>query len=137
MAKADLGDRFLKAEDLLINGEWREWAFEIVATHAENTISAADGKPVDRPIIELKGSKVNKYFVVGKTHKRCLKYEFGTDKASDLVGKKVTLYAALGNWFGVLGPALRVRVTGNKVQPRIKKSILGEDLTGKKLEATA
>lgn len=132
--KKDLGAKFLRGEDMLVKGTWREFTFTIAKTFAANSLRGEDGEVIDRPVIEFAEPKERKLFVVGEMNERFIRCETGIHDAADLIGKKMTLYAAAGNWFGQYTPALRIRITGNKVAPRVRPANLGKDLTGTKVE---
>lgn len=135
--KKDLGAKFLRGEDMLVNGEWKEFTFTIAKTYAKDTLTGDDGQVIDKPVIEFSEPKERKLFVVGDMNERFVKCETGISDAKDLVGKKLTLYAAAGKWFGQYTPALRVRITGDKPAPRVRPANLGEDLTGTRIEVTS
>ena len=132
--KVDLGPKFLRGEDMLVDGVWREYEFTIAKVHGPGSIKAKDGEPVDKPVIEFKEPKERKLMVLGPMNDRFLRCETGVNDATDLVGHRIKIYAAAGNWFGQYTPALRIRVTGGKVAPRVQPANLGKDLTGKRID---
>lgn len=130
--QTDLGPGYLHAEDLLNDGEWKRYTLTIKKVHPANAIKQADGKPITKPVIEFDGT--DKRLVLGATNGRLAKCALGTAKVSDWAGRKITLYAAKGNWFGQKDvAAIRVAVPAGRSRPFLTKAILGEDLTGTKV----
>lgn len=125
------GSEYLRGEDLQKDGKWCEFTLTISEAHAPDTLNGADGKPIDKPVLMFANAK--KGFVVGKTNQRLLKCVLGA-KPKNWEGKKITVYPATGNWFGVPDAiAVRVRVPKGCGRPFIKPANLGKDITGKSL----
>lgn len=128
--KTELGPEYLHAEELLKDGKWTEATVVIEAVLPPNTVKAADGKLIDKPIVTFQ--KTNKRLVLGSINSRLMKCALGTAAVKDWAGKPVTLYAASGNWFGQQNvAAIRVRVGNDRAKPFLQPSQLGKDLTGK------
>ena len=131
MAKADLGPGFLRADDLISNGVWVEKTYTIKSMHPPNTVEGPDKKLIDKPVIEFE--ETPQRMVLGNLNKRLLIHEIGSRVASGCVGKRITLYVTIGNWFGQKNvTGLRIRVTGSKPQSFLKPATVGEEITGRK-----
>lgn len=129
--KPDLGPEYLHAEDLLQNGEWKQYALTIRSTIAPNTVKSADGKLIDKPILEF--SETEKRLVLNKINQRLCKCALGSAKPTEWVGKKITLHAARGDWFGQKNvAAIRVRIPEEGAKPFLSAKNFGTDLTGVK-----
>ena len=135
MTKADAGPEYLKAEDLIKDGEWKEYSLEIEKVIPANTVRAADKSLIEHPIICFK--KAQKRFICGKTNRRLVVYACGSSDESDWPGHKITLRACVGDWFGEPNiAALRVAPPSNDgPRPKIKKKDYGTSLTGQKVGA--
>ena len=129
--KIDAGSDFLYAEDFLQDGEWRSYSMTIAAVYQKDTQKTKDGKTIDKYIVEFAGS--GKKLALSKTNMRLAKIVIGSNKVSDWVGKKLTLFAAEGvPAFGQKTTAIRVRVPEDMVPYGIRK-FMGKDLTGKRI----
>lgn len=133
MSEASLGDGYLRAEDLIRDGNWSEVVYTIEEIFPPKTIKSADGKVIDKYILSFQ--ETGKRLVLGGKRSikfRYLQHETGASKASELVGKSITLHPVIGNWLGQKNvTAIRVRVTGNKPKPYTKPADYGKDITGK------
>lgn len=128
--KTDMGTGYLHAEDFLKDGKWGEYTLAIKDVHPENTVKSADGKLIDKPVLEF--AETEKRMVLGVTNQRLAKCSMGTSKPKAWVGKKLTLYPSQGNWFGQADVvAIRIRVPSGKARPFVTPSQLGKDITGK------
>src|SRR6056297_374605 len=96
--KSELGSGYLHAKEFLKDGAWGEYTLEIQNVHPPNSVKSADGKPIDKPVVDF--VETDKRFVLNGTNQRLAKCATGTSKPSEWVGKKLTLYPAQGNWFG-------------------------------------
>lgn len=129
MKNDELGPGYLHAEDLLADGQWKQYTLTVEKVNPPNTIKSADGKPINKPVIEF--AETEKKLVLNGVNQRLMKCALGTGKVTAWVGKKVTLHAALGNWFGQTNvAAVRVRVNEGRARPFLKAEHFGKDLTG-------
>lgn len=79
----------------------------IKVVQAPNTIKAADGKTIDRPVVYFE--ETDKGFILNKTNARSIGLSHGNEM-DDWVGKKVTLFATSTDAFGKKNvPCVRVR----------------------------
>lgn len=130
--KTDLGPGYLHAEELLVDGEWKRFALTIKTVHEKNTIKSADGTLIDKYVLEF--AETAKRLVLGTTNVRLATCAVGTSKAAKWPGKKLSIYAAQGDWFGQKDvAAIRVAVPAGRARPFIAKKDLGKDLTGTKV----
>ena len=129
MSKLNFGAEFLRAEDLLHQGKWGEFTLTIKAAHDPNTVRAADKTMIDKPVIDFE--KTDKRLVLGVTNQRLIKCATGAETTDDLIGKRITLFAVIGDWFGEKNvTAIRIRVPEDQPKPFIKKQNMGKDITG-------
>lgn len=129
MNSQTMGPEYLHAESFLVDGVWKEFALTIASVTQPNEIKAADGKLIDKPIIAFEESE--KRLILGKVNERLAKYAIGSAKPKDWIGKKITLYAVCGDWFGQPNvAAIRIRIPQGKPLPFIAKKNLGRDITG-------
>ncbi len=130
MTKADYGPDFMRAEDLIQGGKWCEMTYTIQLMHLPNTLQTADKKLIDKPVLQFE--ETGKQFVLGTTNNRLLKYATGATTQSQLIGQKITIYPAVGNWFGQRNVTTkRIKVPEGRERPFIKPSDLGTDITGR------
>lgn len=143
--KANYGSKYLKAEDLLIGGVWRQATVTITATfepgtqkQGEKPAGPDNRKTIPQPVIEFENqSGRKKRLVLGKTNERLLQAQTGISKGSELVGRQVTLYPVLGDWFGQRDvTSIRIRIDDGKPRPFIQPANLGKDITGQQTEYT-
>ena len=131
--KTDLGPDYLHAEDLLVDGEWKRFALTVKAVHDKNTIKSGDGKLIDKYILEFQ--ETAKRLVMGSTNVRLATCAVGTSKVSKWVGRKLSIYAAQGNWFGQKDvAAIRIAVPAGRARPFVTAAVMGKDLTGTKVQ---
>ena len=133
MTKTDAGPLYLKAEDMLRDGEWQEYTLTISEVIPANTVRSADNTLIEHPIICFKGAE--KRFICGKTNRRLVVFACGSAKEEQWVGHKISLRACKGNWFGEKNvAALRVvPPQGDGARPKIAKKDYGTSLTGQKV----
>lgn len=125
--------QFLYAEDFLADGVWKDAKLTIREVVEPGTLRTADKKPVLER--SLRFEKSNKILVLNRTNTRMLKLLFGTEKAENWAGQRVTLYAAIINCFGQDNvPCVRVRLPQDRPIPFGLRKFLGKDLTGTKIE---
>lgn len=105
-AKENYGSRFLYAEDLLVDGEFRTAKVTIDKFHSGGTLQAADGKLVDKPAISFAGR--DKILVLCKTNASILHFVTGQQPGDKWVGHQITLQVRIVEAFGELVPAIRV-----------------------------
>lgn len=138
-AENQFGDGFLNAKDLLQSGIWSQFALKIEKIFLPGTIQAKNKQMIDRHVLQFENA--GKRFAPCKTAATMIHYETGCSMDSDqLIGKIITVYPVVGPpfedgkgtpWFGVENLAgIRVRITGRKAKPNIKKNDLGWDITG-------
>jgi len=129
MKNDELGDGYLYAEELLVDGIWREVKLTIKAVHKRGSVKAADGTPIDKPILEFE--KTDRRLVLNKLNQRLTRTALGTNDVSKWIGKTLTIHAVVGDWFGQkYVAAIRVRVPHGTPKPFMKPSAVGKDLTG-------
>ena len=127
--EASAGPDYLRGEDLQRGGKWCEFTLTIGSIDAPSTVKAADGKMIDRPIVSF--AEAEKKLIVGKTNERLIKAQLG-QVPKERIGKKITVYPVVGNWFGVKNAiAVRVRISEDRPKPFISKKNLGSDITGR------
>ena len=130
MKNDSFGDGYLRAEDLICNGKWCRQTYTVTAAHPPGTIKSADGKMIDKDILEF--AETHKHLVVGPLNWRLIRYATGVGSKNEIIGKQITLYPSKGNWFGQRNvAALRVSIPDGNYRPFIKAANLGEDITGK------
>lgn len=127
--KTDLGADYLHAEDLLNGGKWGEYSLTIAEVLAPGTIKSADGKVIERAILAFQ--ETQKRLILGKVNERLAKCAIGSSKPKEWIGKKITIHASRGNWFGQKDvAAIRIRVPDGKPKPFLMPAHLGVDITG-------
>ena len=129
--KTDLGVGFLHAEDMLVEGVWKQFTLTITEVIPRNTIRGGDDKIIEKEVVVFK--ETDKRLILGKTNARLMKFATGSGKPAEWVGKKITLYPSMGDWFGQKNvAAIRVRLAESKARPFLQSKNLGVDLTGSK-----
>ncbi len=133
--------RYLHGEDLQRDGVWREFTLTIKDVGEEHSATTKDdgktkpriipGYPVyfeETPkVLVLKSGKgvrsINLSFAIAA---------LGTNRRQDWIGQKLTVYPAMGNWFGQTDVvAVRIRVPEGQGRPFVSPAALGVDLTGR------
>lgn len=129
MMKTDLGADFLRSDDLLVDGKWRQVEVTIANAHNPGTISGADKKLIDKPVLEFEGK--SKKFVVGKINQRLIAHETGAKSSSELIGKTITIYpVVLDRCFGQENvTSIRVRISEGRPRPFLNRQHVGKDIT--------
>lgn len=128
------GPEYLRAEDLIDHGVWSRVELTVKAAHKPGTFKSADGKPIDKLVLEFEDYP--KRLIVGKLNSRLLRYAIGESTLAGLVGKRLTLYAACGNWFGQKNvAAVRIAIPDGQYRPFLSATSLGTDITGRKFTA--
>lgn len=130
MVKKNLGPEWLRAEDFLDDGQWKQYTLTVKAVDPPGTHKSADGEEIDKPVLSFE--ETPKRLILCSLNQRLAKYAAGTAKATKWIGKKITLYPVTGNWFGQKNvAAIRVRVASEVAHPHIDKKTMGVDITGK------
>lgn len=115
--KEDWGSRFLYAEDLLWDQQYRTVTVEIEEVIPPFTLKTADGKTVDKPALKFKGKE--KMLVLCKTNRSLIVYCTG-DTLENAVGKQVTLQPRIVEAFGESVTAIRILPpNGVKVRKKV------------------
>lgn len=104
--KGDYGSAYLYAEDLIHGGRFVTVSLEISEVIPENTIKAANGKLVDKPIIRFKGK--NKQLPLCKTNVSVIKFVTGEQMGDGWIGKTIKLQVRVVESFGSKVLGLRV-----------------------------
>jgi hypothetical protein len=119
----------IKGEDLLVNGEYKQFSLEIVG--CEWADRENEGGKKHGLLISFKNAKKPFFAPIDQLNYRMIRAEHGTCEPSELIGKKLTLIPVKGNWFGELNTlAIRVLVTGDKPRPRVGKTAFGTPVVG-------
>jgi hypothetical protein len=127
--RLELGGEYIFAEDLLVDGEWKQYTLTIAKVYPRGTLKTKEGKVIDRNVLEFDRSA--KKLVLNKSNERLCKLVIGSNKASAWIGKQITLYAASNvAAFGQKTCAIRIRVPKDMIPYGVRKH-LGDDLTGK------
>ena len=105
-SKHDYGSRFLYAEDLLINREYKTPQVTISEVHEPNTLKAANGRTIEKWTIGFEGK--NKLLVLCKTNASIIHFLTGNAPGPDWIGCQVTLGARIVDAFGAKTTAIRV-----------------------------
>lgn len=124
----DLGPDFIEAGDLLRDGKWIEATLTISRVAPAHTLVGDNEQVVDKVSIGFEKGK--KWLPLNKTNLKIVKFETGTAKPDNWIGKTITIYPAAIDAFGQRNVAcVRVRLTPGKVAPFLQKHHLGRDLT--------
>lgn len=123
MPKEDYGSRFLYAEDLIVDGSFRTVTLEVSAWHEPGTITAANGKKVDKPCIEFAGKQ--KMLALCKTNRSVGVIVTGQQAGPKWIGHKLTLQARVVEAFGEKVLALRIIPQPGTVLRKSLKDRLG------------
>ena len=99
------GSRFLYAEDLLIDGEFRSPKVEIVEVHEPGTLKSADGRTIDKWSIAFNGKA--KMLVLCKTNVGIIHFLTG-NPGKGWIGKEIVIEARIVKAFGAETTAIRV-----------------------------
>lgn len=128
--KKDAGPEYLHSDDFMRGGEWKEYTLTISEVIEPNKIRAGDGSLIEHYVLSFEGAE--KKFILGsKTNLRLIKFATGSSLPAEWVGKRVTLAAHKGDWFGQQNvAAIRIQIPPHKTKPMLQKKHLGECLTG-------
>lgn len=121
--KHEYGSRFLYAEDLIVDGAFRTVTLEISAWHDRGTITAANGKKVDKPCVEFAGK--SKMLALCKTNIAIGVICTGQQPGAKWIGHKVTLQPRVVDAFGEKVLALRIIPQSGTVLRKSLKDRLG------------
>lgn len=122
---------FLRGDEFLHQGKWRQFQLTIKEYFDPGTQHASDGEVIRFGVLGFE--KTEKRMIVKEVNRRLMQYATGTDKPAEWIGKTVTVYPVMGDWFGVEGAvSFRIRVPKGKPQPLIKPQMMGKDITGLK-----
>lgn len=129
MSKSDLGPEYLKAEDLIRDNKWSSFALVIKEVIPADSVRGSDKKLIDKPILVFENAR--KKLILNVTNIRLMTYACGSSVREDWIGKRIVVRACKGNWYGEEGTtAIRLALPKGSAKPFIKKSVMGEDLTG-------
>lgn len=107
--KADFGPGFIKAEDFLRKGKWREFTLTIAAVHPPNTLKTGEGKLIEKRVVEFK--ETPKRLVIGAQNAQALILACGDASTDQWIGRQITLYPIRQDAFGQKNiPGVRVRI---------------------------
>jgi hypothetical protein len=122
----------VRGEDLLVNGEYKQFTLEIVA--CEWADRENEGGRKHGLLVSFKNGKKPFFAPIDQLNYRMIRAEHGTTEPAELIGKKLTLIPVKGNWFGEANTlAIRVLVTGDKPRPRVGKTAFGSPVVGLKI----
>lgn len=123
MSNTKFEGNFVESSDLMKSGAV---SLKIKKVHGPNTIKAADGRLIDKPIIEFDGA--GKSMIIGRTNERLIKAQHG-GKASEWIGKEITIAVRyLREAFGERNvPTLRVILPSNIPSPYACRKHLGQE----------
>lgn len=122
--KEDFGSGFLYVENLLHDRQYRTVSVTIEEVIPKNTITSANKKLIDQPILKFVGKE--RMLVLNKTNQSILRVSIGDDDLSKAVGVSITLQPRIVEGWGDLMPAIRVMPPeGVKIRKNLLKR-LGE-----------
>lgn len=122
----------IKGEDLLVNGEYRQFSLEIVK--CEIAERENEGGIKRGLLIYFAKAKKPFFAPADQLNYRMIRAEHGSCEPQDLIGKSLVLIPVKGNWFGEENTlAIRVLVTGDKPRPRVGRSAFGTPVVGLKV----
>ena len=104
--KNSYGSRFLYAEDLLIQGQFRSPKVTISEVHRPGTLKSGDGRMIDKWTIGFEGK--DKLLALCKTNVSVLHFLTGYDAGEGWIGAEVTIGARVVKAFGADTTAIRV-----------------------------
>lgn len=122
-SKHEYGSRFLYAEDLLHGGEYKTVTVTISKVYEPGTLTAANGKKVDKAVIEFDGRQ--KMLVLCNSNRLMIVTATGEQFGSSWVGKQITLQPRIVNAFGEEVLAIRVIPSVGTVIRKRQKEMLG------------
>lgn len=125
--------RFLHAEDLLRDGEWKEYTLTILEViepgfrYDNNQIETAH-------IIKFKEGTGKMLSLSARCNRRIMPFATGSAKPEEWVGKRIAVYAARGTWFKEENlAAVRIRPLPG-ARPKLNRKDVGVDLTGTRIK---
>lgn len=131
--KDDPDSRFLHAEDLLQDGEWRQYTLTIENVIAPGELTYKNKQVCESWVLCFKEGSKKMLALSARCNRRLMPYATGSAKPEKWVGKRVTVYAARGNWFGEDGiAAVRIRPLPG-AHPKLSVKDVGADLTGTRI----
>jgi len=120
--------RFIHGEDLQKNGKWCDVTLTIKEVGEADSMRSKGGQTIAG--YPFKFVETNKMAVFKGNNLRLLRAALMTKNRSEMVGKRLTLYPAIGDWFRQSGVvAVRIRVPEGRGKPFIPIQNLGRDLT--------
>ena len=124
--------RFLHAEDLLRDGEWKQYTLTIAEVIPPG-FKYDNGQVCDQYILKFAEGTGKMLSLSAKCNRRIMPYATGTAEPEKWVGKKITDYAARGTWFKEDNLAdVRIRPQPG-ARPKLSVKDVGVDLTGTKI----
>jgi hypothetical protein len=103
--KENYGSAYLYAEDLVSSGEFRTVTVEIEKVIPPNTLTAGNGKKIDKTTLKFKGKE--KMLVLCKTNVAMIPFVTG-EQVEDATGHKIVLQPRIVEAFGEQVVAIRV-----------------------------
>lgn len=126
--------RFLHAEDLLQDGEWKQYALTIDEVIPPGTITYENKQVENNYVLKFKEGTGKMLALSAKCNRRIMPYATGTALPEKWTGKRITVYAARGNWFKEENlAAVRIRPLPG-ARPKLNIKDVGQDLTGTKVK---
>lgn len=120
--------RYLHGEDLQRDGVWLEFTLTIKAVDDKDSAKSEEGTSIEGWPVTFEESP--KILVLNVTNTRLAIAAMGTNERAKWPGKPLTVYPAMGSWFGQRDVyAVRVRVPEGVPRPFIQPKIMGKDLT--------
>ena len=127
--------RFLHAEDLLHDGEWRQYTLTIEKVFAPGEIVYENKQKAECWVIQFREGTGKMLSLSAKCNWRIMPYATGSRDPKSWVGKRITVYAARGTWFKEDNlAAVRIRPLPG-ARPKLSPKDVGVDLTGTKVVA--
>ncbi len=120
--KESFGEQYLYVESLLSGGKYHDATVEISTYHPPNTLTAADGRRIDKHTIGFKDRE--KLLVLCKTNASIIHFITGQQPGEKWIGSTIRLQARMVDAFGETVPAIRViPPTGCKVRRNLLKRL--------------
>lgn len=135
MAVKDNPDsRFLHAEDLLQDGEWKQYQLTISKVIPPGELKYKNGQMADCRVLCFKET-AKMFSLSAKCNCRVMPYATGSADQEKWVGRRITVYPSrLEECFGERDIAcVRVRAMPG-AKPKLSRKDVGVDLTGTKVE---
>ena len=126
--------RFLHAEDLLQDGEWRQYTLTIAKVIPPGELTYENKQVENNYVLQFKEGTGKMLALSAKCNRRIMPYATGTADPKNWVGKRIVVYAARGNWFKEENlAAVRIRPLPG-ARPKLSAKDVGVDLTGTKVK---